>query len=87
MGRSDWPFGANICSTSRVAPLSRRELNAAARALKRAADHFEQRALQMDDRVAGWRKDHRHDDAPVVASTLHSVARQLHQWADRCQEP
>lgn len=75
----------NICSNVAVSPLTTAQLDAAARALNRAADRFEQRAQQMDERVAKWRKDHRRDDAPIVANTLHGVARQLRQWSERCR--
>jgi hypothetical protein len=50
---------ANICSNLGMSPLTRGQLDAAARALNRAAEHFDERANAMDERVAHWRKDHR----------------------------
>lgn len=55
-----------------------------ATALNRAADHFEQRAVGLDDYVARWRKNRPGDDSPIVAHTLHDVARQLRKWAEQC---
>jgi hypothetical protein len=43
---------ANICSNASVSPLSPGQLDAAARALNRAADQFYHRAMQMDEKVA-----------------------------------
>jgi hypothetical protein len=64
--------------------LSRGQRQAMARALERAADRFDERARGIDERVARWRK-HRPDDAsPMIAETLHGVAKDLRSWAARC---
>jgi len=68
-----------------MSPLTPSQLAVAARVLNRAADRFEQRALKIDERVARWRKDRARDNAPIVAVTLHDVARELRRWADRCR--
>ena len=57
---------------------------AMARALIRAAEHFDTRARAIDRQIEGWRKGRPGDSSPVVAQTLHSVARELRTWADRC---
>jgi hypothetical protein len=58
-----------------------------ARALNRAADHFEERAGQIDDGVSHWRKDHARDSSPVIAQTMHSVAQDLRNWAKQSLQP
>jgi len=55
-----------------------------ARALNRAAQHFDFRAEAIDRQTAGWRKGRPGDSSPVVAQTLHGVARELRMWADSC---
>jgi hypothetical protein len=55
-----------------------------ARALERAADLFDERARGIDQRVARWRKYRPDDSSPVIAETLHDVARDLRSWARRC---
>jgi hypothetical protein len=57
---------------------------AMARALTRAAEHFDTRAQAIDRQTEGWRKGRPGDSSPVVAQTLHGVARELRTWADRC---
>ena len=64
--------------------LSSGQRRAMARALERAADRFDERARGIDERVARWRKNRPDDSSPVVAQTLHSVAKDLRSWADRC---
>jgi len=65
--------------------LSRGQRQAMARALERAADRFDERARGIDERVARRRK-HRPDDAsPMIAETLHGVAKDLRSWAARCR--
>jgi hypothetical protein len=80
-------LATNICSTlgtHTVSPLSPVQRDAMARALNRAAEHFDNRAKLIDQRVANWRKGRPGDDSPVVAHTLHGVAGQLRRWADQC---
>jgi hypothetical protein len=77
----------NICSVlpRAMSPHSAVLRLAMARALNRAAEHFDNR---QGDRPAlvGWREGHPDDDSPVVAHTLPAVAGQLRLWAARaCQ--
>ncbi|MDQ6878391.1 MAG: hypothetical protein M3082_12025 [Candidatus Dormibacteraeota bacterium] len=60
---------------------------AMARALNRAADHFDQRVREMDDRMSHWRKDRLRDPTPIEASTLREVVRDLRTWASKCWPP
>jgi hypothetical protein len=60
---------------------------AMASALNRAAQRLDDRAKDLDDRVAHWRKGRPGDDTPIVAHTLHQVASQLRQWATQCLKP
>jgi len=55
-----------------------------AHALEWAADRFDVRACGIDERVARWRKNRPDDSSPVVAQTLHAVAKDLRSWANRC---
>jgi hypothetical protein len=64
--------------------LSPGQRRAMARVLQRAADRFEERARGIDLRVARWRKSRPDDASPVIAQTLHGVARDLRSWATRC---
>lgn len=64
--------------------LSQIQRRAMARALDRAADLFEERARGIDQRVARWRKYRSDDSSPVIAQTLHDVAKDLRSWARRC---
>jgi hypothetical protein len=68
-----------------MSPLTPSQPAVAARVLNRAADRFEHRALKIDERVARWQRDRPRDNAPIVAVTLHDVARELRRWADRCR--
>ena len=58
---------------------------AKARGAYQIAIDFDRRAAAIDERVATWRKDRPRDDGPVVAMTLHGVARDLRRWAEACQ--
>jgi len=69
----------------RVSPLSDDQRQAMAGGLIRAADHFDGRAKGIDERVMGWRKNRPNNDSPVIANTLHGVARELRRWAERCR--
>jgi hypothetical protein len=60
-----------------VAPLSLDQRQAMARGLVRAADHFDVRAKMLDETILRWRKNRPNNDSPVVAHTLHDVAREL----------
>jgi len=66
-------------------PHSAAQPQAMARALNRAAEHFDNRAKVIDQRVVGWRKGRPDDDSPVMAHTLHAVAGQLRLWGEMCQ--
>ena len=72
---------------SGVPGLTREQRHAMARALIRAAEHFEARAQAIDHQAAGWRKGRPGDSSPVVAETLHGAARELRKWADQCASP
>jgi len=65
--------------------LTQEQGKAMARALIRAAEHFEGRAQAIDLQIAGWRKGRPSDSSPAVAQTLHGVARELRKWADQCE--
>jgi predicted kinase len=67
-----------------MAALNHERRRAMAQALHRAAEHFEVRAQAIDQQVARWRKGRPGDSSPIVAQTLHGVARELRVWADRC---
>jgi hypothetical protein len=67
-----------------VPGLTQEQTQAMARALSRAAEHFEARAQAIDHQVAGWRKVRPGDSSPVVAQTLHGAARELRKWAEQC---
>lgn len=64
--------------------LSEEHRKAMARALNRAAEQFDVRAQAIDQQVAGWRKGRPGDSSPIVAHTLHGVARELRKWAEQC---
>jgi hypothetical protein len=68
-----------------MAPLSPDQRQAMADGLTRAAEHFEARAKSLDETVMRWRKNRPSNDSPVIATTLHDVARQLLRWAERCR--
>jgi hypothetical protein len=55
-----------------------------ARALNRAAGHFEERVRFMDGQMAHWRKDRPGNPTPIEAATLRQVIIELRRWASRC---
>jgi hypothetical protein len=70
-----------------MSALTREQRRAMARALNRAADHFDERARHIDESMARWRKVRPRDPSPIQAATLHKVARDLRTWAGRCWPP
>ena len=67
-----------------VPALTEEQRRAMAGALNRAADHFDERARVIDQQMANWRKYRPCDPSPIVAQTMHGVARELRGWAERC---
>jgi hypothetical protein len=68
-----------------MSPLTPSQLAVAARVLIERRIGSSTGALKIDERVARWQRDRPRDNAPIVAVTLHDVARELRRWADRCR--